>query len=314
MTMSNTTFDQIERHTSALLASILLLILVPTHAAKIEHLIFRADCQLTSDPFPVVSPCEFEAFWSKDSTRNLLLSAGGRRKCRSIEPCAHTSDLWVQACHEKYGLDLLPREYPADTDYPDDESIMATDTDVKFPGFQIHNTVLNGCKLHMDEDGRPSYTFCLIGDHKAIQGNPSVTWLVRKLTGMSSLPESNNKIRFEASETVAKTQVRIIPVEGDEMKLQINVQFATHIRFPKALLRILPSSKENVEQKGSRSIIKVVEKDAKDALNAVREAWMSVRDADTAMIGEDELTVPIQIPIENRLQSFKQRFVGDRVR
>eukprot|EP00526_Cylindrotheca_closterium_P016830 CAMPEP_0113605284 /NCGR_PEP_ID=MMETSP0017_2-20120614/2247_1 /TAXON_ID=2856 /ORGANISM="Cylindrotheca closterium" /LENGTH=326 /DNA_ID=CAMNT_0000513767 /DNA_START=325 /DNA_END=1305 /DNA_ORIENTATION=+ /assembly_acc=CAM_ASM_000147 len=223
---------------------------------------------------------------------------------------------------------------------------MATDTNVKFPGFQVHNTVLNGCKLHYDKKGRPSYTFCLIGDHKAVKGgNPSLVWLVKKLTGMSSSVSKSQddefSLVFEESETIAKTQIHIIPEEegrgpcadhDSSIKLQMNIEFATHVRFPESFLNILPMSKEKVEQKGAHSIRKVVEKDATDALKAVREAWMlssssslattnvvgesSNNDNESSMtIGEndeeEDLVVPHKkIPVGQRIRSFRRRFVA----
>ncbi|KAL3937452.1 MAG: hypothetical protein SGBAC_007442 [Bacillariaceae sp.] len=183
---------------------------------------------------------------------------------------------------------------------------MATDTEVKFPGFKMHNTVLNGCKLHRDEEGRPSYTFCLIGDHKAVKGNPSIVWLVKKLTGMSSVPKSHDEFSFEESETIAKTQIHIIPTaneeahdndENDLMKIQMTVQFATHVRFPEKFLNILPMPKEKVEQKGAHSIRKVVERDSRDALQAVREAWLLAAAFENDSTREQQDQVPLKIPL-----------------
>lgn len=227
-----------------------------------ENLVFRADCKLVSEEFFVDNPLDLESFLRQESTRDLFLSAGGRRECHKVPSSSHISNLWVDACHDHYGSECLPP--------PQDPVSVATETDVKFPGFQLRNTVLNGCQMQSDKNGMLCYTFSLIGDRKVLQGSRPVVWLVKSLSGISNDPQQG----FEAPETKAKTCIYAVPSGIQSIRLHMDIEFTTTVTFPKLMLKLLPASKETVEERGSKSIHQVVKKDAEDALKAAREAWV----------------------------------------
>eukprot|EP00980_Cylindrotheca_fusiformis_P019446 scaffold6708_cov134-Cylindrotheca_fusiformis.AAC.16 len=233
--------------------------------ALTENLIFRADCKLVSEEFWVQSPSDWESFLRLESTRNLFLSAGGKRECRKVASTEYVWKLWVNACAYHFGSGSLPQQQQ-------DLVFVASDTDVQFPGFRMRNTVLNGCQLQTDHsNGRLCHTFCLVGDQKVLQGRRPVVWLVKKLTGLSNDP----KQEFAATETKAKTCIYATPSGKQSMKLYMDIEFTTTVTFPKVLMNLLPASKETVEERGSKSIYQVVHKDAAEALNAAREAWIN---------------------------------------
>lgn len=265
-------------HQSLLLVlTILAIIIVQECKALTENLVFRADCKLVSNEFLVENPLDWESFLRQERTRDLFLSAGGRRECHQVPTSTPVQKLWAEACanyEEESGC--LPHSPPV---------FVATETDVKFPGFQMRNTVLNGCQL--DSKGvNLCYTFCLIGDQKMLQGSRPVVWLVNKLTGISN--DARQQGFFQATETKANTKIYAVPSKRMNMKLQMDIDFTTTVTFPKVLLKLLPASKQKVQERGSRSIHQVVEKDAQDALNAVRDSWLEYCGSKILMLQDKE--------------------------
>ena len=123
-------------------------------------LVFSAQCQLVSEPF-CDDPKVLRQFLEQPHIRNLFLSAGGQRPCQtlSVSPQQNNQDdsesiagLWRQACERYYGLDALPEvlwpshEAQPQNGWSQDLAALATETEVKFPGFKTVNTVLNGCR------------------------------------------------------------------------------------------------------------------------------------------------------------------------
>lgn len=233
-------------------------------AAGEEKLIFRADCRLSEELTGDGDREVIKDFLQLDETRFLLLSAGGRRHCFPVSSCPQTKSLWNQ----------VNKDHPSSSF--EDITFMATETTVKFPGFRMRNTVLNGCQQHFDsKSGMPVLTFCLIGDKKQLEGSLPVVWLVRKLTG---IPKDHTIQPFQATETMAETKISIVPIEDGKSQLEMNIDFTTTVAFPKKLLKLLPTSKEQVEERGSESIIKVVRKDGSDALQAVEKLWLEYQE------------------------------------
>jgi hypothetical protein len=93
---------------------------------------------------------------------------------------------------------------------------------------------------------------------------------VKSLSGISNDPQQG----FEAPETKAKTCIYAVPSGIQSIRLHMDIEFTTTVTFPKLMLKLLPASKETVEERGSKSIHQVVKKDAEDALKAAREAWV----------------------------------------
>ena len=230
-----------------------------------EELVFRADCQLISEGF-TANEEEFCSFFQQPEIRNLFLSGNGETsRTKQIRASPHVWGLWERACREHYGTDSLPSN--SDNEDP---IVVATEVEVPFPGFHLRNTVLNGCRLTREKEfGLPEYTFCMIGDMKQLEGNPSVLWLVRRLTGWSSGPQQ----MFGLSETKAKTRVSIVRKGRNSFQLKTDIQMATTTTVRKKLMKLLPA-KQVVEDHGSQSIKKVVKKNAKNALDKVVKSWL----------------------------------------
>ena len=253
-------------------------------------LVFTGDCTLQSEAFPIHERTmpnyqkTLLAFVQQTEIRNLLLTAGGRRPCRNVPITPEIQTLWEQA-NQKHAYNHCTETLHA---------AMATDTEAQFPGFKIITTVLNGCRILVPEtttNGRvPVYEFCLMGDKKRIVGLPPVVWLVRKLM---SMPEDSDQ--FQLSETRAKSTISIVPalpphLQGSDasywkkrqdrldrsawLAFKLDLEFAISVEFPRVLLRLLPTSKSKVEERGTNAVSKSVQKDAADALQIVRERWM----------------------------------------
>jgi hypothetical protein len=267
--------------------------------AATAALVLKCDCSLISDPIPSITGSDHGTakdiegalidFFEQKETMNLFISAGGKRPCRVVPMTQDVQSLWETACDKYYGNDSKPC---ITTDV-----VMATDTELQFPGFKRITTVLNGCKLlrrHSSNDGvdnisdLPAYEFCLIGEKQRLTGSPPVVWLVRKLTGnyredVKEGPDKDNE--FQPSETSAKTRVCLIQQQAsskntpkDSHAFQLDVHFRTTMQFPRLFLKLLPASQQNVEERGSQAISNVLQRDIDDALQGVLKAWVSQQD------------------------------------
>lgn len=290
---------------------------------KKAELVFQAQCQLTSETC-CDDPQVLREFLERPAIRNLFLSAGGKRPCQSLSIHEHSSivDLWHHACEKYYGMDALPmalsrmnthKGHKTVHDSKKEEiAVLATETEVHFPGFKTINTVLNGCHLvpkggddatlnslvlgRQNRLGNDHETACekkdvvhkfyLVGDKKRWVGPAPVVWLVKKLTGEDG---SNNAVAYKPSETRAVSQVSVYVRDGEDdgagtpkqrphVGFRLDIDCAVKVEFPQFLLRILPAPQSKVEERGTLAIRKAILQDAASAMQAVEEAWAKEQD------------------------------------
>lgn len=264
-----------------------------------ETLVFKVDCTVRSEPVGCGGASQEEQaalvdFFQRQSTLALLVSAGGARKCTQIPMTPHIQNLWKEACDQYYGADAFDNDDAGQNHKA--PVVMATNVDTKFPGFRYATTVLNYCKrlpAAPENDGMPCYEFYLIGEKKELTGSPPVVWLVRKLIGLPppqpSEKTSGETADFVAPATCAKSRVSITEVQQDhnqgsnkEYAFQMDLEFRTMVQFPKMLLKLLPASKEKVEERGTESVRKLVTKDGHAALSAVCNEWLKLQRSDVS--------------------------------
>lgn len=270
------------------------------HAASNDEdsasLLFPVRCRLLSEPLSADGN-ELRQFLERTEIRNLFLSAGGLRHSQILPTDSVTMDLWHKACTRYYGSEMFPSSF-------EDVDIVATETSAQFPGFRIINTVMSGCQhvktsvdrsgghsslsqriLHRQSSPNPEHfmgavhKFCLIADRKRLQGPWAVVALVGRLMGSDASTKSNV---FHPSETRATTQISVISHESASIKpgregtlygFQIDIDCAVQVHFPKFLLRLLPGSRLQVEERGTKAVHDAVFKDATSAVGAVQDAW-----------------------------------------
>ena len=222
---------------------------------KKETLTFNADLELISDAVPSEHKEEFARFFGQKDCRDLFLSAGGTRPVKELSMDeADLINLWKESC-EHWGSSMLPE---------DDDIIVAVETSIRFPGLTLVTHTCSGVKAHTKEDGSVNYDMVLIGERNEPRGLAAMVWIFNQLTGNESKP----KDRYLTP--TAKALVKISIVEKDDSyAVKYHMDFQIDIEFPKVLLRILPTSKEKMEEQGSSSVRKTLTKDVIQALDAV---------------------------------------------
>lgn len=276
---------------SALLPLWCYLIYSPCRAAKIsppekpEKLAFQANCHIVADDLACENPNALRSFLRRSCIRDLFLSAGGKHSCKQVPIDAHVTKLWKEASEKYYGQESLPASFSGNhgMDSDDQAFAMATEAEIKFPGFKIVNTVLNGCKVcpNANRNDRGSvFEFYLIGDHKKLVGPAPIVWLVRKLMGESrSNSSSSSASIFVPSETSALSRVLIRDQDNvspycKNEAVCLDIQFAVRMEFSKMLLKLLPAPKSKIEERGTNAVRKAILKDANAAMEAFKKAWL----------------------------------------
>jgi hypothetical protein len=239
-----------------------------THFAAVERetLLFSAEFDLKSDSLPSNDSIVVSDFLRSPTLRDHFLSGGGRLKTEPIDWTPELENLWVDASERVYGINSLPRN-------KNDDKIISSVAIIKFPGLKLTNTVFTGSMLLEDIDGFPYYRNVMIADRRKVSGLPPAVWLFNKVTG------ANPEIEFNpVSGGVESTLSVCKDTNGDfAIRYVASVKIATH--FPKKLMQILPASKEKMEEQGSFSIRKAIEKDilhCRDTVIEHFESWQGI--------------------------------------
>lgn len=222
-----------------------------------ETLTFHTgDYSHSSDPLPTTRE-EAADFLRLEEARNLVVSAGGKRPIKVEEPTPNLKELWTQACERFYG----PLYY-----YEDGDMVIAAESIINFPGLQLVTTTCNGWK-YSEEDGMPVHEFMSIAEKREARGPGPLVWLFNQLTGADKKDSGD----YIASAAFAKSKIMVDEKEG-ECVYNFGLELKIFVEFPRALVRILPTSKEKMEEQGSAAVLKAVQKDVIESMVAVREA------------------------------------------
>lgn len=151
----------------------------------------------------------------------------------------------------------------------DDSRLFLIDTDSKFPGLTLFSTVCNGCNLVRDTAGRPKYEFILLAEKQSASGAAPVVWLFNKMTGKSK--ESQEEFLKTTNEVKS---VASIVDSGDSVALKFVVDVKIYVVFPKSLMKILPASKEKMEEQGSASVRSSIVNDVDNAVAGAVKAYL----------------------------------------
>lgn len=224
---------------------------------KKETLTFNADIEVISDTIPSDFTEEFVQFFSQKECRDLFLSAGGTRTMTEL-PMDDADDLislWKESC-KHWGSAMLPE---------DDDTLVEVEISVRFPGLTLVTRTCSGVKTLINEDGTLDYNMVLIGEKKEPRGPAAIVWIFDQLTGNANKP----KDRYSIPSAKALAKVSLVDKEGS-CAVKYSIDFRIDVEFPRVLLRILPFSKEKMEEQGSSSVRRTITKDVLQALDAVR--------------------------------------------
>ena len=241
-----------------------------TATTKYTQLVFDGSCNLSSRHFPHdVTREELSAFLMKKATRDMFFSIGGTRTVVEHEMTTSIRSMWIDITN-KYYPSSASRLLPLD-----DDSIVSCDTTIQFPGLTVKTTALNGIKLNRYDDHSkfPSYTVLGIAERQQAAGTKPFVWLFNTITGSSS----KEKDRFYPATTRALSYISVIEHDKGQYSLQFDVDLKVAANVPCALLRFLPFSKDKVEEKGSKAVLRTLSKDIQVALDHVRETFLKER-------------------------------------
>ncbi|KAL7563396.1 hypothetical protein ACA910_016496 [Epithemia clementina (nom. ined.)] len=248
----------------------------PAHGSALQaqvELVFNGDYTGRSDPLPPDTTKEAAvAFLMQDSTRDLFFSAGNTRKIELVETSPELLEMWNEVV-EFYGYERKPTV---------NDPIITVDSIVQFPGLKLITTAVSGVYVMTNKDtGFEEYHFFSIADKQTTQGFPPAVWLYDQLTGSAN----KDKDKFSRMSGNARSVVSVVEhlsaaeaedsSSGDEPRLcfSFDVILQIVVKFPSALLKIIPSSTEKMEEQGSKSIQKAVSKDVDLALLAAAQAF-----------------------------------------
>ena len=233
-------------------------------SAEKETLKFVANIKTTSEPLESVTIHDLSEFLTTTTCRNLFLSAGGTAKCDEVGLTPELEQIWRDLC-ETYELDHLPAE---------GDAVVSSDSVLQFPGLKMVNHVYTGVKLNLCKS-LPFYEFLLIGERRQVFGLPPVVWIFNQLTGNSA---DNEEIVKQPSGKVLS--ILTISDTGENPCFSFDCSAEIKVEFPKFLVKILPASKEKMEEQGTASVKKAIENDIYKAVNSVNDAffdWLKLR-------------------------------------
>jgi hypothetical protein len=214
----------------------------------------------TSDPLEGVTVDEIGRFLSTTTCRDVFLSAGGKTQCMEEPMTSEFAQLWEAECQSHYGSNMLLES---------GDSLVQSESTVQFPGLKMVNIVYSGVKAR-SKDNLPYYDIILVGERRRVFGASPIVWLFNKLTGHTS--EKEDALRPPS----ARVQSVISVKDGDFgpfFSFDCNVEIV--VEFPKAVIKFSPFSKEKMEEQGTASVRKAIEKDVLDALNSVNKVYLN---------------------------------------
>lgn len=225
-----------------------------------ETLIFSFQTSVVSDKLPTNDINEIRTFIRSKECRNHFLSGGGKTVIREEEFTENLEKMWIESSDKWYGNESIPS-------IENKDKIVASETAINFPGMKLTNTVFSGVKILEDEKCNPYYKCFLVADKKIPTGAKPVVWLYYKLTGGESKLDYNPP----AGNAVSTICITEVDDNGYALKFSCNLQII--IEFPKVLMKILPSSKEKIEEQGSESVRKAVEKDIMSSISTTNDSF-----------------------------------------
>jgi hypothetical protein len=222
-----------------------------------KRLTFSAKTSLTSKPLKNTSPEKLLEFFKKAEHRDLIVTGGSNKPAEEVELTAELLQQWREAC------DVVGSKYPCE----DDIVVITKAEGFRFLGLHIVTVSMTGVKLLVEkETSIATYEFTNIRDEQIVTGLPLAVLTFNILTGAGHA-ERRTKTCFVSRLSYDNS------VNQDEIVLKDEVALSVAITFPSFLSNILPKNLQKVEQKGSASIQKVLDKEVKKGLVAFEEAY-----------------------------------------
>jgi hypothetical protein len=213
-------------------------------------------------------------FFQKSYNRNLLLK-GGDNPLEPVPASAELYDTWETQSR------IVNSRIPDRTS--DEDHILAVYTTVPlFPGLQIDAVSYTGVKLILSPlTNLPMYEFTLIKEYYLPRGTRTMEWLFSRIAGNNQegsehyhIKDGQQYVSSPSRKTHALTRVSL---ESDATTRTFRIKYNGHVRVscsvPRTVLRYLPFSKQAVEAKVSKSIVKQLRREGMASLRKYQQAW-----------------------------------------
>mmetsp|Transcript_18670 Transcript_18670/g.51089 ORF Transcript_18670/g.51089 Transcript_18670/m.51089 type:complete len:295 (+) Transcript_18670:30-914(+) len=235
-----------------------------------EQLVFGGDYCGISDPLPVGTSKEAaEEFMMRETTQNLLFSAGGKNPSEPLAITEELVEMWSNLT-EYYGYDRKPTL--------DDKMVKVTSS-VKFPGLTLTTISASGLfVLDNPNSGLKEYHSFFVAEEQQVTGLPPSVFVYNRLTGNSE----KEKGKFYPGSGKALSIVSVVEKNDGALSYSFDVKLQITVNFPRALMKILPMSKEKMEEQAGKSISKTISKDVDSAMEAVAKAYEVYESAPTS--------------------------------
>lgn len=233
-----------------------------------ETLVFRGDYVSTTENLPEgTTKHEIAAFLAKPANRNIFMSAGGTRTTTTLEMTPQFKGFWENVCAH-FESNALPN---------DNDTLVAVETEVKFPGMKLVTTAVSGIKEIYNDDKHPTLKgleMLLVAEKAEAKGAGPVVWLFNKLTGYDKREVG---AFYPPTQTKARSIVASQELPDSSLALSFKLNMKVTLEFPAVLVKILPSSKDKMQEQGSASILKAVSKDIETAMQAAYDKFTKER-------------------------------------
>lgn len=227
-----------------------------------------------SVPLPCTRNKDVVDFFQTDAY--LLLPAGTNNKIAGVKPATPQQlKRWKEEA--KWMRAATPEE---------GDQVLELSVTTPFLVFTVHVVATIGFKLVLPSPGKeqqsPEYQFIWI-DHKFYaEGPPPLVFLFDKIAGLDRGRRSGNDSavtrdragKFEQPNHGIYRVKSVVSDDGTRMAFALRMASELTLKFPKALLQILPVEKKIIEEKGSRSLNKSMQRDLPPGIEAFREAYL----------------------------------------
>lgn len=219
-------------------------------------LTLQGKISVSSSRLPKDSAEDVSRFFRAPEHRNLLVTGGGERPCTEVDFTSELLSDWRSRCLE------LGSNQPDEND-----SVLSVITrGIEFPGLKVATSSLIGVKYVESETESPRYEFVLLSNEQTVSGLAPAVWIFNKLTGAGENGSGNNS-KFKS--------LTIVTYEEDNGKIVFMTDgfLSIDITFPSFLLKILPGDKKKIEERGSKSIVKTLDRDVVQSMKAFEKAY-----------------------------------------
>jgi hypothetical protein len=257
-----------------------------------EEFVFEGEFKYRSDLLPsktTDSPSALLRFFLDRDHRDLLLKGGGH----PLEIIAPTPALYEEWKVNAHVVDSTPPNGNLDEEVLDIYSVVHI-----LPGLSVEAVSSTGCKVTTDPTNHalPVYEFTLLQESYHARGTRAMVWAFNRITGSGTTKrggpgtvppvtatatrQQKTQIRRQKTYALSRVTVESCPTEnGCRVCYYGHVKVAC--RLPKGCLTIFFLSKQKLQDRVSKSIVKQLEKEGVQSIDKFYEAlinWINTRD------------------------------------